>query len=342
MQSEYHDLMKEHKIIEDYQLDNNKKNEFSLIEYATFYGSIQIFNYLRTNGVELSSSLWTFAIYGKNSEIIYLLEDNHIDLPDDYDYNKLFFESIKCHHNDVANYILINYLNNEIEKEHEAYIKYLKYYNFEMIQNDFINDEKSFFYLCKYDHDYLVKILLDEKDIDVNAIISSATEGAYINENDGHKVNIYDYFDDFDDIVEYDGNEKKYEKTAFFIAVEKGNIEVVKLLLKNKNLDINLMNHEEHKISWLYQGWANTILYEPHNWKSFHKNALHIAIEKENIEILNLLLQNEKLDVNIRTTEYAANNLIKGDDRAEGGDLDSYENCCDYKISNYFFFNAIL
>ena len=34
-------------------------------------------------------------------------------------------------------------------------------------------------------------------------------------------------------------------------------------------------------------------------YKIFHKTALCIAIEKENIEIVKLLLMNEKLDINL-------------------------------------------
>lgn len=37
----------------------------SLIEYATFYGSVQIFQYLRFSEVELDSSLWFYAIHSK-------------------------------------------------------------------------------------------------------------------------------------------------------------------------------------------------------------------------------------------------------------------------------------
>ena len=45
------------------------KNEISLIEYAAFYGSIQIFQYLRMNNASLNKSLWLYAIHGQNAEI---------------------------------------------------------------------------------------------------------------------------------------------------------------------------------------------------------------------------------------------------------------------------------
>lgn len=58
--------------------DNLLNDDTSLIEYAVFYGSIQIFNYLRLSGVELTPSLWLYAIHGCNGEIIHILEENQI------------------------------------------------------------------------------------------------------------------------------------------------------------------------------------------------------------------------------------------------------------------------
>ena len=44
-----------------------KNKSLSLIEYAVFLGSIQVFNYLRLEGVKLTKSLWILAIHGHNS-----------------------------------------------------------------------------------------------------------------------------------------------------------------------------------------------------------------------------------------------------------------------------------
>ncbi|KAK8836363.1 hypothetical protein M9Y10_039706 [Tritrichomonas musculus] len=152
-----------------------EKEETTLIEYAAFYGSIQIFNYLRLNGIELTSSLWNFAIHGKNAEIIHLLEENHIQPPkclnknkDDISYEKIFIESIKCHHNDIANYIQNNFLN---KKSKEILISAIKFCNYEFIQNIDIIDDSAFYFLCKYDYDFLVTILSKRTDIDINKLI---------------------------------------------------------------------------------------------------------------------------------------------------------------------------
>ena len=146
---------------------NDQKDEgFSLIEYAVFFGAIQIFNYLRHEGVELTSTLWPLAIHGQNSEIIHFLEDNHVELEDE-SYKQVFYEAIKCHHNDIANYFINNFLQNDEENSQDTFNKCLKYYNFAFLKNDFIS-ESSFYNICKYDYCTLVDDLLKDKDIDVN------------------------------------------------------------------------------------------------------------------------------------------------------------------------------
>ena len=54
------------------------KNKANLIEYAAFYGSIQIFQYLLLNGAELTSSLWLYSIHSNCADMIHLLEENKI------------------------------------------------------------------------------------------------------------------------------------------------------------------------------------------------------------------------------------------------------------------------
>ena len=146
-----------------------KEEEISLIEYAVFFGSIQIFNFLKLNEVKLTPSLWLYAIHGKNGDIIHSLEENGIN-PNNNSYKECLNESIKCHHNDIANYILDHYLSNEKENLNDIMVNSLKYYNLYFEQKDLIN-ESSFFYLCKYDYYIPVTILLNEKDIDINTTI---------------------------------------------------------------------------------------------------------------------------------------------------------------------------
>ena len=175
----------------------NQEN-ITLIEYATFYGSIQIFKYLLNNNVVLTESLWMYAVHGQNPEIFNILEENNIELPkeiadennnddnenkeedeeedhdDDLEHHEkvitledCFFEAIKCHHNDVASFIESNFLN--IEKTNSLkYISiYLKHHNLSFIRQCVI-DESSVFSLCKYNYYYILELLLKNKIIDVN------------------------------------------------------------------------------------------------------------------------------------------------------------------------------
>ena len=147
-----------------------KQREVSLIEYAAFYGSIQIFNYLRLNKCDLTSSLWLYSIHGRNAQIIHLLEENKIE-PPNKNYMKCLKEAIKCHHNEIAIYIL-NYLlqDKEGEKISSDFFPFiLSSYNFSFVQDSKINYQDFFYFLCKYDHFIPVETLLNNTAIDVNA-----------------------------------------------------------------------------------------------------------------------------------------------------------------------------
>ena len=71
---------------------------------------------------------------------------------------------------------------------------------------------------------------------------------------------------------------EKYEKTALCLAVEKENIEIIKLLLTNDTLIIDVLN--------TYSGDGVN-----------NKTALSLAVEKENIEIIKLLLTNVGINI---------------------------------------------
>ena len=108
--------------------------ESTLIEYAAFFGSIQIFQFLLLNEAELTSSLWLYAIHGQNAEIIHILEENKVKLPND-SYEKCFVEAVKCHHNDIANYFKDNFI---LEKDvnENIFTCCFRYYNYEHFPND--------------------------------------------------------------------------------------------------------------------------------------------------------------------------------------------------------------
>ncbi|KAK8898414.1 hypothetical protein M9Y10_000701 [Tritrichomonas musculus] len=140
-----------------------KKKKPTLIEYAAFYGSIQIFNYLKFEGADLETDLWLYVIRGRNAELIHILEENHVKTIDSLYYDP-FFESIKCHHNEFANYIKDNLFTAENEYIDDYMPTYsLKSYNFLFIENNFETR-----LLFQYDYYMFVDLLIQENKIDIN------------------------------------------------------------------------------------------------------------------------------------------------------------------------------
>ena len=126
----------------------------TLVEYAAFFGSIQIFKFLQLNEVELTSSLWLYAIHSNNAELIHILEENHV-MPDDETYKECFNEATKCHHNNIANYIKENLLTekSELDVSNEA----ISYFNCEFLPNDF---KHHFYSLIKHNYVFLLDTLI--------------------------------------------------------------------------------------------------------------------------------------------------------------------------------------
>ena len=69
-----------------------KNKEITLIEYAAFFGSIQVFQYLSLNNVDLKPSLWLYSIHSKNPDLIHLIEESDINPPNN-SYKKCLEES---------------------------------------------------------------------------------------------------------------------------------------------------------------------------------------------------------------------------------------------------------
>ncbi|KAK8870632.1 hypothetical protein M9Y10_008519 [Tritrichomonas musculus] len=118
----------------------------TLIEYASFFGSIEIIQNLQYKNISLTNSMWLYEVHSDNAELIHFLEENKIKPLDNnqnnfnydpfnsnynynlfnfnYNYNpfmayqkersitykEIYEESIKSHHNAIADYIKENYL----------------------------------------------------------------------------------------------------------------------------------------------------------------------------------------------------------------------------------------
>ena len=332
----------------------------TLIEYAVFFGSIQIFKYLRLNGVELTSSLWLFAIHGRNPEIIHLLEEDKIqpeieikieDKTKSYNntktekvvsYEECYFKSIQFHHNEMKEYIENNYLTNNDSYSCKVLLQSIKFYNFGFLEDNLENYLKSVFHqLCKYDYFYIIKTIIENMEIDINSVKDNKTALiiAVENENlDLVQLLLTNEKIDINLSTEHLSIKKYSEKIApFYVAVEKENVEIIKLFLKHEKIDINCLNKvvsyseqegeteeddEEEENSECDVQECSDNLYEPMNnseeyrdpsiktIKNDEKTPLYLAIEKGNNEIIQLLLENEKIDLNVvnkietKTDEY--------------------------------------
>ena len=142
------------------------KHKATLIEYAAFYGSFKIFNYLLQNKVYTNSLLILYAIHGGNQKIIQILQKNE-DLLKEGIYEKVINESIKCHCNHLVKYFIESISLNKDKKINIVKNYSLKHYDFSIIQKSFIIKD-SFIKLCKYDYFRLVDFLLKKLVIDLN------------------------------------------------------------------------------------------------------------------------------------------------------------------------------
>ena len=142
----------------------------SLINYAAFYGSIHIFQFLKFSGVDLNSSLWESTIHSNNPSLIHILEENSVMLK----YETLISclkQSIKCHHNEIAIYFIQNYMNNIIENLSGHINQAIKSYNFSFIKEEYVNN-KFFSIFCRSDYYNIVELLMK----DINLIINEFDE----------------------------------------------------------------------------------------------------------------------------------------------------------------------
>ena len=149
------------------------KNEPTLIEYSAFYGSIQIFRYLFFQKVELTPSLWIYAIHSKNAELIHFLEENHVNPPDE-SFLKCLIESLKCHHIDFSFYIKNNLIQHSFNKndKNSIFFKCLQYHNYKFCHHDFAIDNDSLYYFCKNGYTRIVEFLVNSNKLNINSSYS--------------------------------------------------------------------------------------------------------------------------------------------------------------------------
>ena len=115
----------------------------------------------------LNGDLWIYAIHSKKAEMIRALEDNGI-VPKDRTYESCLIESIKCHHNEISNYIRDFLFDKSKSNENRNNEKFelnkspVLYHNFEFIPDDFESIFKLIFHLKQNEYSSLVKLVNDQ------------------------------------------------------------------------------------------------------------------------------------------------------------------------------------
>lgn len=266
----------------------------TLIEYAAFFGSIKIFNYLRSKDVQLlTPSLFLYAIHSNKAEMIHLLEETFIDR----NYQVIVNESIKCHHNNLFDYFRNSYESND--DPIELYKTGIEYHNYDCFSSisDLFNQKSlnantlitKIDFLCsnlKACRFSISKILFNEffkKDkFDVNIAFKIFEETAQYLNTEIFEVlfSKFSFKTNLNKIWTSD-KDKSTKCTLLILAVENENVEIVEYLLKKPKINVKTNSKSE----------------------SIEKSLLSIAVIKENIQIVKLLLSNPNIDVNSKYLE---------------------------------------
>ncbi|KAK8840120.1 hypothetical protein M9Y10_031058 [Tritrichomonas musculus] len=139
----------------------NKRILPTLIEYAAFYGSVKIFNFLRMNNVKVQPSLMKFAIHSNNADMIHHVEEfvDKEDLSVEY-FNQLSFdETLKCHSFHLSEYFKNNFVSDpNLDKS----VKWLNYEYFPTTIN-----KSVFYYICKND---IYKLFYENRPSDYSSL----------------------------------------------------------------------------------------------------------------------------------------------------------------------------
>lgn len=137
----------------------------SLVEYAAFYGSFRIFQFLCSHFAEVNPHIWNYAVHGRNMDIIHILEKCNVAPKD----SSLIIEAIRAFHNEIALYLNHSFSSTENENGHAFCFNGLRCYNFIFTRSRYI-DGNFFYDACKYDHYIIVESLLSSKSVDVNLL----------------------------------------------------------------------------------------------------------------------------------------------------------------------------
>ena len=129
----------------------------SLIQYASFFGSINIFTYLILNRCSIDESLLVYALHSNNVKLINLIE-NLVNFNNEI----CLFESMQCHNIDLCEHFLSKMSDDDFDFVN---LYAIKFHNYQYISDDL---DKSYVIhqLCASDYIKIVEFLVENTDVD--------------------------------------------------------------------------------------------------------------------------------------------------------------------------------
>ena len=274
-------------------------NYLSYIEFATLVGSIKCFKYLYLNNAlpendDELNKICCYAIAGGNTEIIHILEQKGAHFNKECLNYSIFF-----HHDDLINWLLINYPIDEKE-----IVYYQLYHNamhykafFYFINNcydEYATDESMFIasYFCLLP---TIKYLIEIKGVSPDARDELNQTPLF---NLGYSIGCLPIAKYLVETAHADVNARDhYGHTPIMIACDHGNIEIVKYLCEN-GADLTLKDQEKFTpFIWAcLKDHINIVKYfieERHfniNENDFKTKLLDYVNEKRHTEIYKYLL----------------------------------------------------
>ena len=146
------------------------RKHVTLIEYASFFGSFNIFKFLFQNNAKIEPIIWMYAIHGKNIDLISFLESKDL-IPDKKISLDCIQESIKCHHNEITSYIVKMINNNELIEE-RVHSSSIQYYNYEFFPKSF--NQNIIYELIDNNHYQIINLLLKNISFDIDDALKYA------------------------------------------------------------------------------------------------------------------------------------------------------------------------
>ena len=140
------------------------ENEPNLIEYAAFFGSLKIIQFMNSKGVEFEPKLTNYAIHSNNAKLLHTLEELYLDFCNE----SCLIESIKCHHNNFAKYIENN--NAQLSYNDQIVDAAFHYYNYMYFPEHF-EQKCLFFNFYHYKYHKIVDLYIEMKKNEIEKII---------------------------------------------------------------------------------------------------------------------------------------------------------------------------